>query len=246
MVQTGDPTNTGKGGESIWGGKFQVRPCFAEALLCDRNSATRMRSRMTWSTRPEEFSQWPTLDPIPTAASGSSHMPPSPPLISSEQLDPHNWNSWSYLLLFKVHSVWEGDRRLGHFGRTWTDPCESKEPPTSEGGGGYHQCSHHPCKSHGWLICHRHSFCPQISLFNFVRFRQDGFPVQGQGLREADDKAEQGLWELGGLHGGRGEWWQWFWGLWEAKSGKYFMPTDDLIIMVLMISSWWRLLLLLY
>merc|ERR1719285_1369326 len=23
MVQTGDPTNTGKGGESIWGGKFQ-------------------------------------------------------------------------------------------------------------------------------------------------------------------------------------------------------------------------------
>ena len=24
MVQTGDPTNTGKGGESIWGGKFQV------------------------------------------------------------------------------------------------------------------------------------------------------------------------------------------------------------------------------
>ena len=47
MVQTGDPTNTGKGGESIWGGKFQVRPCFAEALLRDRNSATRMRSRMT-------------------------------------------------------------------------------------------------------------------------------------------------------------------------------------------------------
>jgi cyclophilin family peptidyl-prolyl cis-trans isomerase len=24
MVQTGDPTNTGKGGESIWGGKFAV------------------------------------------------------------------------------------------------------------------------------------------------------------------------------------------------------------------------------
>merc|ERR1719173_352765 len=23
MVQTGDPTNTGKGGDSIWGGKFQ-------------------------------------------------------------------------------------------------------------------------------------------------------------------------------------------------------------------------------
>merc|ERR1719312_1426963 len=22
MLQTGDPTNTGKGGESIWGGKF--------------------------------------------------------------------------------------------------------------------------------------------------------------------------------------------------------------------------------
>lgn len=23
MVQTGDPTNTGKGGQSIWGGKFE-------------------------------------------------------------------------------------------------------------------------------------------------------------------------------------------------------------------------------
>ena len=132
----------------------------------------------------------------------------------------YSWNSWSYLLLFKVHSVWEGDRRLGHFGRTWTDSCESKEPPASEGGGGNHQCSHHPCKSHGWLICQRHSFCSKISLFNFVHFRQDGFPVQGQGLREADDKAEQGLGELGGLHGSRGEWWQWFWGLWKAMIGK--------------------------
>ena len=114
MVQTGDPTNTGKGGESIWGGKFQVRPCFAEALLCDRNSATRMRSRMTWSTRPEEFSQWPTLDPILTAVSGSSHMPPSPPLISSEQ----------QLELLIISSLVQGTQCLGRWstvGTLWTN-----------------------------------------------------------------------------------------------------------------------------
>ena len=114
MVQTGDPTNTGKGGESIWGGKFQVRPCFAEALLCDTNPDTRMRSRMTWSTRPEEFSQWPTLDPIPTAVSGSSHMPPSPPLISSEQ----------QLELLIISSLVQGTQCLGRWstvGTLWTN-----------------------------------------------------------------------------------------------------------------------------
>ena len=111
MVQTGDPTNTGKGGESIWGGKFQVRPCFAEALWSDSNPDTRMRSRMTWSTRPEEFSQWPTLDPIPTAVSGSSHMPLSPPLISSEQLTvgtpDHIFSCSRYTVFGKVIDGWD-------------------------------------------------------------------------------------------------------------------------------------------
>ena len=37
MVQTGDPTNTGKGGESIWGGKFQVWIKSSTDLYCFLN-----------------------------------------------------------------------------------------------------------------------------------------------------------------------------------------------------------------
>ena len=40
MVQGGDPTGTGKGGESIWGGKFQV----SEVLSSD------IRATQSWST----------------------------------------------------------------------------------------------------------------------------------------------------------------------------------------------------
>ena len=34
MIQGGDPTNTGKGGESIWGGKFEDE-FSAELKVCD-------------------------------------------------------------------------------------------------------------------------------------------------------------------------------------------------------------------
>ena len=93
-----------KGARAFGEGNFRCtlvlqKPC------CDKNPDTRMRSRMTWSTRPEEFSQWPTLDPTPTAVSGSSHMPLSPPLISSEQLGPCSWNSWSYLISCSRYTV---------------------------------------------------------------------------------------------------------------------------------------------
>ena len=39
MVQAGDPTGTGKGGESIWGGKFEdeINPDLKVAITCMRS-----------------------------------------------------------------------------------------------------------------------------------------------------------------------------------------------------------------
>merc|ERR1711953_777625 len=56
MVQTGDPTNTGKGGKSIWGGKFNDE----------------ITDSIRHNTR--EWYQWLILDQIPTTHNFSSLM----------------------------------------------------------------------------------------------------------------------------------------------------------------------------
>jgi peptidyl-prolyl cis-trans isomerase-like 3 len=42
MVQFGDPTNTGKGGDSIWGGKFEDE--IREDLKHDKRVSTKISS----------------------------------------------------------------------------------------------------------------------------------------------------------------------------------------------------------
>jgi cyclophilin family peptidyl-prolyl cis-trans isomerase len=54
MAQTGDPTGTGKGGESIWGGHFEDEFCPNLKVSLNLQSIAR-----------EESSQWQTKDLIP-------------------------------------------------------------------------------------------------------------------------------------------------------------------------------------
>lgn len=52
MIQTGDPTGTGKGGQSIWGKPFadEVR---GTLKVCTNSSARSRSERMGWELTPE-------------------------------------------------------------------------------------------------------------------------------------------------------------------------------------------------
>jgi hypothetical protein len=67
MVQTGDPSGTGKGGDCIWGGSFQdeIRPTLKVPLIFFNGLC---------STMQEGLCQWLTRDPTRTDRSFSSRM----------------------------------------------------------------------------------------------------------------------------------------------------------------------------
>jgi len=75
MIQGGDPTGTGKGGESIWGGWFndEIRPtvkaCSSPLFLHNLLNRSYIDSSML-----VEWSQWLIKARTRTVASSSSHM----------------------------------------------------------------------------------------------------------------------------------------------------------------------------
>jgi hypothetical protein len=108
MIQGGDPTGTGKGGESIWGGKFddQFHP---ECRVRSRELPS--LSLTPHSTTVEASSRWPIMDPTATNSSSSSPTPNSP--ISTTFIA--SWASTSNDAPDASHSA-QSHRRDGGFG----------------------------------------------------------------------------------------------------------------------------------
>jgi len=98
MIQTGDPTGTGKGGQSIWGKPFQdeIRSTLKVLrYLHSPSSPERRRDPHPWlvlafmliipthSSTPVVSLQWRTPDLTPTSRNSSSHMLNSLTLIQN-------------------------------------------------------------------------------------------------------------------------------------------------------------------
>lgn len=75
MIQGGDPTGTGKAGESIWGGWFndEIRPT-VKACSCSLLLHKLLNRGYIDSSIPVGWSQWPIKVPTRMVASSSLHM----------------------------------------------------------------------------------------------------------------------------------------------------------------------------
>jgi cyclophilin family peptidyl-prolyl cis-trans isomerase len=113
MVQGGDPTGTGKGGESIWGGKFpdEIRAELthsARGILSMANSGPGTNAAqffITYAKHPHlDNSQCPSCTsqcPMPAAAA---------PTAASQATHTHTDKRAA---LRRLHCLWEGDRWMG-------------------------------------------------------------------------------------------------------------------------------------
>jgi peptidyl-prolyl cis-trans isomerase-like 3 len=114
MVQGGDPTGTGKGGESIWGGKFpdEIRAELthsARGTLSMANSGPGTNASqffITYAKHPHlDNSQCPSCAaqcPMPAAAAPHCCFSKAARTLTDE-----------CAALRRLHCLWEGDRRMG-------------------------------------------------------------------------------------------------------------------------------------
>jgi peptidyl-prolyl cis-trans isomerase-like 3 len=114
MVQGGDPTGTGKGGESIWGGKFpdEIRAELthsARGILSMANSGPGTNAAQFFIT----YAKHPHLD--------NSQCPSSSCAVSDARCccshccfpKTTHTHTDKRAALRRLHCLWEGDRRMG-------------------------------------------------------------------------------------------------------------------------------------